>query len=79
MKLNKQYQVLIGINEKPLLNIIYKHFPKEEIFSDDSFFYGVVSLNIFAKNRDELLSYLYDLQIYDEDITCIEVQKDETR
>tara|TARA_R100001530_G_C4279373_1_gene145162 strand:- start:37 stop:273 length:237 start_codon:yes stop_codon:yes gene_type:complete len=77
MKLNKQYQVLIGINEKPLLNIIYKHFPKEEIFSDDGFFYGVVVLDFFVKNRDELLSYLYDLQIYEEDI--IRIKKEEVK
>jgi len=73
MKLNKKYRVLIGIDDKPLLNIIDKHFPKEEIFSDDGFLYGVVSIIISAKNKDDLYIYLRSLQIFITDIISIEV------
>jgi len=77
-----EYEILIGINDKALLNIIENNYPKKTIYIDDSFFYGTVILNICAQDRNELLIHLYELKIYEEDIISIkksEVKKNESR
>ena len=71
MKSNETYIIVIGIDDKPLLKIIDKHFPNEEIYFDDGFLYGVVSIMLSVKNLNELYEYLKSLQITSKDIVSI--------